>query len=144
MSIESALYTRLKAVSAVTTIVGTGNSARIYPDVAPPSATLSYITYTVVSDSSEQHMTAAAGLASAVIQIDCWAASSVNRGALREAVRGALDGARQQTWGTVQVRSVMREQSRSTWEKPEDGSEVGVFRASMDFRFWYVESVPTF
>ena len=140
MSIKDDFYTYLISNAGITAAV----SDRIYPLTAPTSATLPYITIQRVACSHEHHMTAAAGLAAARFQVDCWAETSVDAETSAEAVREALDGYMQNTMESTEVRAVFLEDEGDGYEPPTDASEDGVFRIRQDYTIWYAESVPTF
>jgi len=61
---------------------------------------------------------------------------------LAEAFRVALQGQTTATWGSVAVKRVLLQAQRDDWPRPDDGTEVGWFRISMDFDVVYAESIP--
>lgn len=153
MSVEDGLITYLEAQSGVTDLVSasTGNE-RIYitrlPQDGTTNATLPAITVQAVSHTHEAHMTAAAGLAKAVLQVDCWAATYLGARALSEAVRAELDGYRYTStsskWGTNNIRRVLLANENPLYEGTDDGSDAGAYRVSQDYDVWHTETVPTF
>lgn len=152
MSVESALYEHLKARAGVTALVGTGSSARIYPDKAPIGAAFPYIVFKKVVQTHEHHFgtsaaAGVAGIAKATIQIDCWDDDRLGALALAEAVRDGIDGLTQSTLGangqTVRVQYVHLDDDKADLVAPLDASDVGTYRVIMDFSICYVESVPS-
>lgn len=139
MSIYAALYARLGAVSGVTDLVST----RIYPLVAPQNASLPLVVVNRIGEIHEHHTTAAAGIARASMQIDCWAATLDAAVAVGDAVRAALDGW-SGTSASIVVRSVTLNDRDESMEPPQDGEEFGDYRSRLDFTCWYQVSVPTF
>ena len=139
MTIEAAVYSRLGAVAGVTALVST----RIYPDQGPQKPTDPYITFRVVSERHEHHMTAAAGGVFARVQIDCWSRTSEDAAAVGEAVRNALQGWTG-TAGSVAVKLSHLANRFSMPAGPSDGSDAAWHRATLDFLMGHTETVPTF
>lgn len=140
MSIHAALYTYLSGVAGIQSVLGT--TPRLYPGNAPTSAAVPYATFSRVLGVHEHHTLAAAGLAHCVVQIDCWDDDSVGAQSVAEALRVALDGMTTKTWGSVAIKRVLLVGERDLFEAPDDGSQEGLFRVSMEFEIWYAESVP--
>jgi hypothetical protein len=139
MTIESALYSHLSTKASITALVST----RIYPQVAPESATYPFITYTVLSESHDHSMGGATGLTNPTIQIDAWADTIANRVAVSEAIRNALDGFTG-NMGTenLSIRNCFL-QNRANFNENTTEGKTPTWRSSMDFSIWHVESVPT-
>lgn len=80
ISLGEALQTHLAGVSAVTAIVGSGSSSRIYVDVAPEKAADSHVIYSIDSTELFESLSGATvGTARSVVSIAC-------RGTTRQAV----------------------------------------------------------
>jgi hypothetical protein len=141
MSLRADLYAYLAAQSAVTDLVGT----RIYPEWnASGNETLPYVVYTLISESRDPHLGSASGLVRSTVQIDVYAATTRSMDAVADAIRGELDGFRG-TWNeSTVVRECHLESRRNGHETDGQAGNVGVFRASLDYRIWHVETVPTF
>lgn len=139
MTIESALYSYLSTKASVTAVVG----IRIYPQVAPDSAAYPFITYNVTNEQHDHSMGGATGLANPSIQIDVWAETVANRVAIAEVVRNALDGFRG-NMGTenLNIRNCFL-QNRSNFNESDGEGKTPIYRSSMDFSIWHVETVPT-
>ena len=98
--IDTAIRTRLLSVAAVTTLVGDGDAARVWPVVLPQRAAPKWpaITYQMISGRPDYELAAVAGVALIRIQINCWSGvrpehdAYAEARALAEAVRGALSG----------------------------------------------------
>lgn len=126
----------IAAASGVSTLVST----RVYPDVLPQGCVLPAIRYAVISDRSEQHMTAGAALAEADVQVDCYAQTRLSANSLANTVRLAL--ARYKgTSASVVVRQVLPGFGRTDYEEPQDASDLGRYVASRDYTAWYVEDI---
>lgn len=141
--IDYAIRTRLKAVSAVTTLVGSGDEARIFPTKIPEKYAAGpwpLLTYQIVSGRPEYHIDGVAGLAEVRVQIDCWSAERPGKDAydevrdLAEAVRGALSAYTGTSEG-VAIQSCFLENRRTLYE---DAAQV--HRESLDFVVGYAES----
>lgn len=134
------IATAIRAVLAADTDVAALVSTRIYPDSLPQGCTLPAIRYTLITDRSDQHQTAGAALAEAVVQVDCYAAKRLDANTLGNKSRLAL--ARYQgTAASVQIRDVAPELGRASYDPPDDASDVGAYLYSRDFRAWYVEDI---
>lgn len=139
MTMGAGLYSYLASVTDLTDEVST----RIYASAAPQGTTLPYITYHEISGETQHHQTAAAGLVDSRFQIDVWAANHTSREAVFEEVRLALDGY-EGAMGSTTVDRVVIESRQDSTDRGEAGSEVPVFRKSIDCRIWFRESVPSF
>lgn len=137
--IETSVLTWL----TTSTNVNKFTSGQIYPDVAPQGTRLPWVTFTDVTDDPDHHMQGASGLSLALIQIDVWAASSVDRRTLANYIKNRMDGVISATIAGLSVDSIMLQRRKNSYESPPDGSESGVFRQMMEFTFKYREPLPT-
>lgn len=140
MTIETALFSYLITKSPITTEVST----RVYPSVPPSDPTYPFITYQVISNGPAHDMSGAVGLTEVRLQIDAWAFAASQQQAISEAARNVLDGFRG-LMGTelLDVRQCFLD-SRNTFQEPDkQGKNLPVYRASLDFLIWHVESLPT-
>ncbi|MEI6317417.1 MAG: DUF3168 domain-containing protein [Pseudomonadota bacterium] len=94
MSSETVLYTTLKGNAGVTAYIGTGDSARIYPDVVPQTITGSSIAYQRVGTEpiATVHTSVPLG-AFATIEVWCMTTRRIEAEALADAAQAALGGA---------------------------------------------------
>lgn len=135
MSVESALYDKLSDTSAVTDLLGSGVAFRLYPDLAPASPTKPYATYFVVSTGRSRHF---AGITSSQVdfvrvQVDVWAATSLSRRNVAEAIRDALDGFSGAMGDeALVVRRVAVEGPDMSTERPDYDDELPIYRARLD------------
>lgn len=142
MSLQTAIYSELSNVTAVTDLVG---STAIYAGRAPQSAGTTYIVYRKISNSHIRHQRGGSGLAQARVQVDCVAGDTSTMDSIYDQVRRALDNF-QGTLGVdgsgdeVAVDSCMLENDRDDLSPPEDASQEGPCRVSMDFMITYSES----
>ena len=142
MSITKAFRDTLQGNGPVAAIVG--DRVRIE---WPKSETYPYLTIINITNLPEHHMTAAAGLVFARLQIDCWTRSRMKTEALSTLVREALDGRPASAMGNdnLDVSSVHLVEGPSNEDSPPtDQSRVAVYRDRLDFTAWHAQSVPTF
>ena len=135
MSVESALYSKLAGTAAINAIIGSGASVRLYPAVAPASTERPYITYQVISTRRSRHFAGVSGtqVDFARVQIDVWAASSLSRRTLAQAVRAALDGFSGSMGSELlNVRRVAVSGPDMTENPPEYDDETPTYRARLD------------
>tara|TARA_Y100000310_G_scaffold246825_1_gene252227 strand:- start:3493 stop:3942 length:450 start_codon:yes stop_codon:yes gene_type:complete len=82
------LVTYWKSISAITDLVGTTTSARIYPELAREKKTSgSYIVYVRHSGESVNHLVGASGVRKTVLHVYCYGTTMANADALAVAVR---------------------------------------------------------
>lgn len=141
MSVESAIYSHLSGVVAVTALVST----RIYPNVAPQGVTLPYIVQQRVSRRGFPNLAGSSGMVRQRHQLDCFATTQASIDTIVTALRTALDGWRNTAMGTesLNVLSITLEDARDSYQAPSDGSDIGVHRASLDFIVLYGETIPS-
>lgn len=143
MSFESALYNHLAADSGIAALVST----RIYQEVGPTSATMPYITWQIISDVPEGHMTAECGIARKVVQFDLFASTDSACNALEDELRNSIDGLAGVTMGasgeTIYLRSCRKLNSFQRVIPPSDGSQSRIYRRMAEYSFWHTETVPT-
>ncbi len=131
--------TYLQTKSAVTDLIST----RMYPLRLPQNATMPAITYQIVSRTHEEHMTGAAGLALARLQLDCYATTHAGSHALAEAVRASMHGYRG-TMGTDFMQMCHLDNDFDDVDDPRDASDDARYIFVQDWMIWVVESVPSF
>lgn len=136
MSLESALYTYLTGLSAVTDVVGT----RIYPAQVPQGAAFPYVAQYRVSTRRFPHVGGPSGMVRARIQIDSFGVTLDSAQTVMDVLRDRLDGWRTTTMGGVYVQSVNMEDEANDFTPPQDGGDPGVHRIRSDFIFLYSES----
>ena len=140
MTIESALYSHLSTKASIIALV----SDRIYPQIAPNGTAYPFITFTVINEDHDHAMSGATGLANVSMQIDVWTETIADRVAVSEALRNALDGFTGDM-GTedLNIRSCFLDNRAVFQETDTEGKGQPIYRASMDFSIWHVETVPT-
>lgn len=141
MSLESALYSYLGGISAVSALVG----ARIYPSQAPQGAALPYVAHARVSTRRFPHIGGPSGMVRARQQLDVYAATLDAAQSVVDALRDNLDGLRGAQMGdeALDVVSVDLDDERVTFSRPQDGGDPGVFRVSLDFIILFGETATS-
>ncbi len=84
------LKTWMKTQASITSLVGSGVNARIYPDMPRQGAALPFITYVEVGGSSNEHHGGISGIAEAVFHIYAFGATRTAANDLAEAIRLAM------------------------------------------------------
>jgi hypothetical protein len=131
--VEEAVYAILRSAGGVTAIVGTGDAARIYPNVVPQDAGLPAMAYQRISALRRATHGSPASLARPRIQITMLAESYSQVKGLAAAVREALDGF-MGTAGGVSVGVALAED-----ETDEFGSSNNLHVVRQDYMIWHAE-----
>lgn len=132
------LRSRLLAVAGVTNLVG----QRVYFRV-PQDATYPLIRMQLIGSNHHHDNDGAAGIAQALVQIDCIDQMVSDAKAVSRQVRLALQGFRG-TQGDTNFRSILLSDQRDLDQPDVQGGETGHYGVSMDFTVTYVESIPAF
>lgn len=134
MSLKSALYSYLSGISGLTSLVST----RIYPDIAPPDASMPYVVYQYVSADHVRNMTSASDFASRRVQFDVYGASALSVDNVFQQLRTALESKRGNIGSeNLAVLSSGIESERDDYIDPIDGGQVGKHRRTIDFIIWH-------
>lgn len=129
MAVEYAVRARLKAVTAITNIVGN----RIYPNLLPQDVTLEAITYRKVSAPHVHAFGSDAGLSNPRFQIDAWADVYTEVITLAAAIQAGLSRFRGTIAGEV-IQDVMLLNELDIYEQDRR-----IHRVMMDFEVWHTE-----
>lgn len=136
MSVETFVFERLKAVAGVTSLVGTGDAARIYPNVLPQAPTYPAVSFFLVDSVRWHAMGADTGDVESRVQVDAWDEQPTGAIALGAAVRAGLSRFNG-TVASVVVQDIYIENELGL---PEPGVATGgVFRQMQDFRVVHKE-----
>lgn len=140
-SLESELKTYLLTKSAITDLVGSGSSARIFEDRPRQNRDTPFVVITTFDGVSTEHIGGISGLARNRVQIDCHGATSAEAYTLAEAVRLAPLQMFRGTMGSTYVNSVTSEfgYRKFSYEKAK-GSDTQVFVRSRDYIVFYQEA----
>lgn len=125
MDFEGALRAR---VTGASTTAGT----RVTWDERPQAAALPAVTLQDAADQRPQHLKGFDELKPRLVQIDCWAATSTARAALREAVLAAV--VPENTSNGIRFDRAIVEVITGGGERVETQF---IYRARMDLTFWW-------
>lgn len=136
----------LEGKTAITDIVGTGTSARIYPDYLPLKPVLpAIVIYDSISGVSYENTTNGDGIAMRRFQVTCVADTKQGAEDLREEVRKVSSGFDHGTWGSggsaVFVHGCSAAGFSGSAEPPKDGSDNWRFLRSIDLIVHHAETV---
>lgn len=133
--------TYLKTKSAITSLIGTGDNARIYLGFPKQGASLPYIVLEVFEGLSAEHLTGISGIAENRVQIDCYAETKNGAHDLAEAVRLAPLQMYRGTLGDTFANSITSPAgARRGYDDPSQGSNQARFWNSRDYFITYVEA----
>lgn len=146
MAIDIDLRKYLLGKSAITTLIGT----RMFPDQIPQlNRTFPCVTYQIISSLPQMHLTGGAGWCETRVQLDVYAELETERASIAEALRDELQGfptgsPTTGNMGTATVSSVVPGNGRNLYEPPQDNSDTGLYRHSVDYWLRHSQSVPTY
>jgi hypothetical protein len=134
MSLKAALYQYLSGVSGLSALVDN----RIYPDVAPETAGLPYIVHRIISADHVRHMIAASGFVGRRVQFDVYGTTALSVDNVFDELSAALEAFRGEMGSDdLDILSSGIESERDDFIPPQDGSQVGKHRRSVDFNIWH-------
>lgn len=138
MSLSTAIYSELTSDADISGAVGT----KVFPSIAPRSASHPYIVYNIISGQHTHHMTGGSGLTKRRLQFDIYATTEASVDSIADDLRELLDFFRGDM-GTenLSVRVVMLVDEQSSISEASDGSETHIYKRIMDFEVWHTESV---
>lgn len=136
----------LLAQSTVTAIVGSGASARFYPEVLPQGATLPAATYETISDLPDHCIGAdwgRCGFSQARIAIDCYGETSSASKNLARTIMGVVSGPTARMKGVYGGVNFLDTQidmgSRTEQDPPNDGSDERRFLTTIELLISYYD-----
>ena len=132
--------TYLKTVSGITSLVGSGSSARIWQQDGPrESTTTSCLCVVLQGDQSIDHLGGESALSKADIAVQCYAATPTDRNALAAAVDAAMphDGS-VTAMGSLAVSEIVTVANRSDGDYVgPSGSDSRLYFSNFGYRIWY-------
>lgn len=143
MLLETGLRTFLLATPELTTLIGSGASARLYPVVAPQNAAYPYAVYQRISTVRDRSTTGPTGATFARVQITVHGKPIVEDGDGYAAVRNVAEVIRKYidgysgALGDVYAQSVAIENERDEYDP-----SVRLYTASFDLAVWFTEARP--
>lgn len=143
MAVEKAIRNYLLTKSAVTSLIGSGASARIWPDVVDQTWKVAdgpCVTYEII-DSTEVHtLTDRTGFVSSRFSFCCYAGSRMSANATARAIKNCGIAAIKGLYSSVSIRGVEIESGiRTEVEKPDDGKASFRYLTFFDLMVHYLE-----
>jgi len=134
--------THLKTKATVIALVGSGSSARMYPDDLKQGATLPALTYGEIGGDFERHLRGPIGLRKAVVEVYAYGATRAAANELAEAVRVAITGTDQRgNYGSTHVAEVTVSYARVTGiDEPQDASDTKRYWTRYVYDIWHAQS----
>ena len=132
--VTEAVKTRLSAVAGVTSIVGSGTAARIYPSVLRQGGAYPAVRYQQIDGLRESAMGSDTGVVSATVQVDSYADTYAAARALANAVRAAMQRFRG-TVSSVVIDDVFVASGPNDFYE----EQVKKYRCQFDFTVWHRE-----
>ena len=140
MSIDGALLARLKAVTAVTDLVGAGSAARIYALHLKQNPTLEAIVFQPISAVRIHGFGTSRGTVEGRFQVDAWGNTFEEARDLADAIRG--DGAASAsslhrfrgTLDSTVIQDVLLNTELAFYEDTDED-----YRVMQDYTIWYEE-----
>lgn len=136
--VGASLRAYIVAQAGVSALIG----SRMYPDELPQNATMPAITYHRISTLHHENISGSkAGMAEAIVEVRCYAATRTACNALCEAVRTCgvlnLDG----VYSGVNIKVCMLASGRNDFtESPIDGTHELRYVSSQDYAITYLEA----
>lgn len=142
---EQAVYALMVANVGVSAAVGT----KIYPNIAPESATRPYCVLTRIDGVQEHHARAASGCSRVRVQVDSYADTYAAAKALARLARMALDGYQSASvsdtdGGTLTNVRIRLLSDQDGFDEPIAGKGRGVHRVIQDYEVAHTDEVPVF
>lgn len=142
-AMEQALCSWLLTQSEVTSLIGSGNSARLWADVLPQTYTVAAgpaVTYEIVFSDEEHLLSERAGLVESRVRIVAYGATRTSANALARAIKNCGIDAFKGVYADVDIRGVSIDRGLiNDVEVPTDGSGEHRYLAEFDFKIDYLE-----
>lgn len=140
MAISADLLTYLKTVPAITSLVGSGTAARIFPDLRKEGSSLPCVVYKRTSGGEVTGISGGHGLHKATFDVYSIAASRAAADALDDAIYDNLQGGNR-TFGSTAVTEVFvgPDSRESGADAPLDGTDQADYWARTVYEIWYSE-----
>lgn len=142
-SMEQALCAYLMGKSAVTTLIGSGDGGRLYPNVLPQDYSVADgpgVTYEIVSSNEEMLLAPdRSGYVQSRVQISCFANKHADAMSTARAIKNSGIATLKGVSGGVDFRGVLTDGIRCYSETPTDGSSEWRYIAEFDLIISYHE-----
>lgn len=133
--IGKVIRTTLLADSSISSTVGT----RVYPLVLPMNTDFPAIMYTVLNTRSDSHLEGTTGVAESIVQLDGYGQNYSSLLSLMELVRLEIQSIRG-VYDSVFVNSIDLDSCYDIFDRPEDGSDLGLYRVVQTYNCFYQET----
>lgn len=134
-AIGKVIRTTLLADAGISAVVG----SRIHPNVLPMNTSFPAIMYTVLNTKSDSHLSGTTGIAESMLQLDAYGQDYSELLSLMELVRLELQSIRG-TYDSVFINMVDLDSSYDGFDRPEDGSDLGLYRVIHTYNVYYQET----
>ena len=114
-------------------------SNRVYPLVMPMNTDFPAIMYTVLNTKSDSHLKGTTGIAESMLQLDGYGQNYSGLLSLMELVRLEIQSIRG-TYDSVFISSIDLDSSYDMFDRPEDGSDLGLYRVVQTYNCFYQET----
>jgi len=137
-TIKDGLYTYLVSKSEITDLVG----LKIFPNQAPNSSELPYITVARVASDGEHHLSDASKQVTDTFELEVFGRDSIEVENIAEAIRDKVDGFRG-LMGSTEVGSALIVSQNDDFIVDDQGTDIQSFRISITVDISHFRSVPT-
>lgn len=132
--------TRLKAVSDVTDLVGSGTSARIYPDRPRQGCSMPAIAYTESGGTSYQTLKGIAGFVRTIMHVWAYGSTRAQANNLAEVIRTkALNSNFKGNFGSTHVSGINASSHRDAGIDQQKGTDAPRYWCRRIYDIWHVE-----
>jgi hypothetical protein len=143
-AMEDAFCEYLLTKSSITDLIGTGDNARLWPDVLPEGYSVKSdgpaATYQIIDGTDEHTISDRCGFVQARVQISCFAWKRLIANQLARAIKNSGVIAMKGVSGGVDFRGVEVARGISTFDdSPTDGSQEHRYLADFDLMISYLE-----
>lgn len=138
MSIEADLFTYITGKANITALI----ASRFYPNIKPQTAVYPAAVYSFITRDNDNALLSASGLVSGLLQIDAYSYTHAEVIAIKETFRNALDGYRNKDMGSTFINGITLITDDSDFIKPDDESQVNIYRQTLTFNINYQQSLP--
>ena len=142
MILQAGIVAYAKTKTDITTLIGTGDNARIYPMIAPQKTTTPYIVFEKISNNHQHQLSGSSGFSRARIQFNVWSDTYLQAQTLAEKIRLTFDGLHGIYMGDVFVQSVLQMDDDDLLDQDPEKQIADSYGVRMDYEFWFNETVP--
>ena len=137
MSVPTGIFSLLQSAAGVTSLLGSGDSLRVYPAMIPQGVALPALRYNRISGPFERSLAGPTTFAEATYQLDVVDDVYADAMAAADAVRIAMDGYSGVPVSGERFWNIILDNMGAPFETPPDASEQWRWIISMDFRIFF-------